>query len=128
MTRKRHIDNRPESPALWWQMERSRPAVQRNAKSYIRKVCDITIVFWNKDTIFIDGGDQKFVINRWFDTRRNYEKWNLLCDSLKVRKKITVQDIRQLVIKHGFQTCGFVNLPEGVEKLTEMKERKCQKN
>lgn len=120
--KKRFFDRPPDSQLPWWQMEPDRRKLTREARQYIRKVCGITIVFWSKDTIYVDGGCEKIIINRWYDTRRNYQRWNLMCDSLKHRNQLDMTDIRQLVVKHGFETCGFTKLPPGVKKLAKLEE------
>lgn len=117
-----HVDCQSVLPVTWWQMESNNCKLSRDAKRYIRKVCGITIVFWTKDTIYVDGGDQRFIINRWFDTKPDYRRWCLLCNSLKRRNQLTMADIRSLALKHGFETCGFTSLPKGIEKLKRLSE------
>lgn len=108
------------NPEPFWDIGK-KPTVERSARQYIRVVGSLTIVFWAKDTIYVTDGSQKIVINRWFDTRRAYREWKNMCDSLKRRNELTMQDVRRLTIKHGFQMSGFTKLPEGVDKLTRLR-------
>ena len=109
------------NPEPFWSVG-TRPTVERSAKQYVRRVGDILIVFWSKDTIYVMSGSQRFIINRWFDTRRVYREWKGMCDSLKRRNNLDLTDIRQLAITHGFQICGFTKLPDGIEQLTKLNE------
>ena len=115
------------NPEPFWTLG-ARPTVERSAKQYVRQLGTMTIVFWSKDTVYVVDGTEKIVINRWFDTRRVYRQWKMMCDSLKRRNHLTMQDVRELATHHGFQMSGFTKLPEGVDKLAKLKgEYKWQK-
>lgn len=116
------LDRSPEAQLPWWHMEKDKRRLRRSARQYVRRTNGLVIVFWSKDTIYVTGDGQKLIINRWFDTKKNYEHWNLMCDSLKKRNTLTMTDVRQLAQKHGFQMCGCPSLPKGIEEIMELEE------
>lgn len=109
------------NPEPFWGVGK-KPTVERAAKRYTRTVNGVRIIFWARDTIYVMGEGQRFIINRWYDTRRNYQEWRKMCQTLKRNDGLTIQSIRELANRHDFYMCGFTSLPKGIEEIASLNE------
>lgn len=79
----------------------------------IKRVNDLTIVFYNKKTIYITDDTHKWtVFHRWYAPLGFYgTNWKLFRQLLRVEKEITFNHCYRLAFKYDIQSMANVGPP-----------------
>lgn len=86
----------------------------------IKRVKDLTIVFYDKENIYIkDGGHEWTVFHRWFAPRGSYTRgWKQFRNLLLYEKHITYAHCYRLAFRWDIPSCANVRPPNLKGKTT----------
>lgn len=85
----------------------------KQAKVYVRKFDEVTIVILNHETIYAlpTHGTPNIIYHRFFGPIGSYPEWRLFRNSLRYNKKLTRKKITSLALKHGIENFGTSRVP-----------------
>lgn len=83
----------------------------RQFKQGKRVVGELTIVFHEKDTIYLLDKHHQTIIQRWWKVRNSWPSWRLMVKALKTRKNLTYGQALGLAIQYGFGTSSARRVP-----------------
>lgn len=95
----------------------------RHSKKCVRKVNGITIIFWSKDTIYVIGEQERFLITRWFETYGTYPEWRNMVLSLKRRNTLTMEETKKIARHYGFGMNAVLGQVPNIDGLEIVKEK-----